>query len=54
MDRSSFVGEKNREAAIFAFSTPGATAQIPFALGDSAALGVTFPDPTLRCPERGI
>lgn len=51
-DRSRFVGEQKREAAIFASSTPGATVHIPFALGDFAASGVMFPNSTLRCPEK--
>jgi hypothetical protein len=53
MERSSFVGERNREDAIFAtgcFSFPGGVL-VPFVLGDSANLGVTLPDPTLLCPE---
>lgn len=53
MERSSFVGERNREDAIFAtgcFSFPGGVL-VPFVLGDSADLGVTLPDPTLLCPE---
>jgi len=51
-DRSRFVGEYKREAAIFTCSTLGATVHIPFALGVSAASDVMFPNSTLRCPGK--